>query len=133
MRSTEYLEIALLLLKERAAVGYKILQIAKLRSINRRIVDFGDNPIPNREPEMAGCGVCRADAILVAVRPAGLNAWFSKRFCSSNSLHPRTSSVCSLRCGTEQQMVQLCSNLVCGSCQRRWSVCDRVSSVDGIA
>ena len=73
------LEIALLLVKERTAVGYKILQIANLRPINRRIVDFGDNPIPNREPEMAGCRVCRADSILVAMRPTGLNAWFSKR------------------------------------------------------
>jgi hypothetical protein len=39
--------------------------------------------------------------------PARFNAWFSKRFYSSNSLHLRPSSMSSLRCGTEQKWLIL--------------------------
>jgi hypothetical protein len=44
------LEIALLFLKKGAAVRHQILQIAKLRPVNRGIVDLSNNAIPNCEP-----------------------------------------------------------------------------------
>lgn len=91
------LEITLLFLKERAAVGYEIFEISELRSINCRIVNLRDDSIPNREPEMTGCGVSSANTILVAMRPAGLNTRFSKCFPFCKSLHSHTSSLFSLK------------------------------------
>jgi hypothetical protein len=93
--------------KESFAIRDQELQIANLRPVNGRVVDLRDNAVPNREPEMAGCGVCRAGTVFVAVRPARLDAWFSKRFRSSNSLHSRTSSSTSLRDSTRQKWLLL--------------------------
>ena len=128
----EHSKIPLFLVEEGFAVRDQELQIAKLRPVNGGVVDLRNNAVPDREPEVARGGIRCANAGLVAMRPAGFDSWLTEGFYSSNSPHLRASSLLILKSATERRW-SIVLYLVCGSCQKRWSVCDRVSSVDGIA
>src|SRR6185437_14972980 len=98
-------QIALFLMEESLAVGNEILEIAKLRPVDGRVVDLRDDAVPDGEPKMTGRTVRCPYAGFVAVRPSGLDAGFSKRFGSNDSLHPRTSPLPILKIGIGMQMV----------------------------
>jgi hypothetical protein len=74
-------------MEEGLSVGDEILEIAKLRPVYGRVIDLCNNAIPDREPEMAGSGICCANPGLVAMGPAGFDAWLSERFLTDNFLH----------------------------------------------
>ena len=72
-------EMALLLVEEALPVRDKELEIPELRPIHGRVVDFGNDPVPEGEPEPAGAGVGRADAVFCAVGPTGRDPRASER------------------------------------------------------
>ena len=88
------LQISRLLMEERFPIGEKKLDIPHLRCIDGRVVDLGDNPVPDCKPDSASSRVGCADSILVAVRPTRLQARPAKCvIISSNSCHRRVPKV----------------------------------------
>ncbi len=73
-------------MEEGLAVGNEILEIAKLRPVNGRVVDLRDDAVPDGEPEMAGPRVRCAYAGLVAVRPSGPDPRLAKSFLANGFL-----------------------------------------------
>ncbi len=73
-------QVALLLVEEAMAVRDQQLQVARLWPVHARVVDLGDDAVPEREPRAARCAVRRADAVLAAVRPARLDPGRAERF-----------------------------------------------------
>jgi hypothetical protein len=69
------------------AVGNEILEIAKLRSVDGRVVDFRDDAVPDGEPKMAGRRVRCAYAGLVAMCPSGFDPRLTKSSLPCNFLH----------------------------------------------
>ena len=63
-------EVPPLVVKKRLAVGDQVLQVANLRPVDRRVVDFADDARGQREPDAARGRIGRADRLLVAARPA---------------------------------------------------------------
>src|SRR5574338_224145 len=74
-------EVALFFVKERLPVGNEELQIANLGSIYRRVIDFVEDTMREREPHAARVRIGRADALLRTRRPAWRNAGITKRLC----------------------------------------------------
>src|SRR6202140_1966866 len=68
------LQISRLLMEERFPIGEKKLDIPHLRCIDGRVVDLGDNAVPDGKPDSASSRVGGADSILVAVRPTRLQS-----------------------------------------------------------
>ncbi len=64
-------QVSLLLVEERLAVREQELHVAELGPVDPGEVDLRDDPPPDRVPESRVGRVGRADAVLVAVRPAG--------------------------------------------------------------
>ena len=64
-------EMALLLVEETPSVRDKELEVPELWPIHGRIVDFGDDPVPEGEPEPAGAGISRSDPVFCGMGPAG--------------------------------------------------------------
>ena len=60
------------------AVGDEILKVPELRPVYRRIIDFGDDAVPEGKPNPAGSCISRSPPILSSVRPFGLDARPSK-------------------------------------------------------
>src|ERR1041385_8805483 len=67
-------EVALLLVKKRFAVGDEVLQVARLRHVDARIVNLVQDAVRRREPHAARGMIGGADAFLGAVRPGGRHA-----------------------------------------------------------
>ena len=63
-----------LVVEERLAVGDQVLQVANLRPVDRRVIDLADDAGGQREPDAAGGRIGGADRLLVAARPARLDA-----------------------------------------------------------
>jgi hypothetical protein len=82
-----YGKIALLFMEESLSVGNEILEIAELRTIHGRVIGLSDNAIPDREPKMAGGGICGTYAGFVAMCPARPNTWLAESFLTNNFLH----------------------------------------------
>jgi hypothetical protein len=74
-------------MEEGLAVGYEILEIAKLGPVDGRVVGLRNDAVPDGEPEMAGRRVRCAYAGLVAVRPPGLDPRLAKSFLANGFLH----------------------------------------------
>ena len=74
-------------MEEGPAVGNEILEIAKLRSVDGRVVDFRDDAVPGGEPKMAGRRVRCAYAGLVAMCPSGFDPRLTKSSLLCNFLH----------------------------------------------
>jgi hypothetical protein len=75
-------------MKEGLTISKKELDVPHLRHINSRVIDLGDNTVPDGKPDPARSRVGRADPILVAVRPTGLQARPAKCvIVSSNFCH----------------------------------------------
>ena len=125
------LEIALLFLKKRAAIGYRYCGSLSCGSIDGWIVGFGDDPVPNREPETAGGTVRGADTFLITVCPAQVNPWFSEGLDSVNSVHTHTLALLQVSDVSLNETTLYCSIGLC-FCLRKWSLRDRVSCVDGL-
>lgn len=85
-------EIALLVVEERLAIADEILKIADLWPVYSRVVDLGNNAVPDREPETTGGRVRGAYYCLVAMGPAGLDPGLAECFCAVQCLHCMTSS-----------------------------------------
>ncbi len=79
------LQLALLLVEERTAVGDQELEVPQLRPVDRREVHLGDDPTPEREPETAVGGVGGPDAVLVRPCPPGRYSGRSERFAPGRS------------------------------------------------
>jgi hypothetical protein len=82
-----YGQIALFLMKKGLAVSDEVLEVAKLRSVDGRVVDLRNDAIPDSEPEMAGRRVRCAYAGFVAMRPSGFDPRLAKSFLANNFLH----------------------------------------------
>src|SRR6516225_10154174 len=63
-----------LVMKERLAVGYQVLQVAHLRCVDRGVIHFSDNTVGDGEPNAARDGVGCSDAVFGAARPSRWNA-----------------------------------------------------------
>ena len=61
-------------MKEGLPVGNEVLKIANLWVIDRRIIHFGDDPVPKREPNPAGRGVGGSDSVFATMSPFRLDA-----------------------------------------------------------
>ena len=66
-------EIAPFLVTEHFAVRDEQLQIARVGLISRRIINFIDDPVREREPEGAAGVISSPETFLCAARPARLN------------------------------------------------------------
>jgi hypothetical protein len=84
-------EIPLLLVEETFAVRDEELEIPELRPIHGRVVDFGDDPVPNGEPEPAGAGIRRADPVFCRMGPTGRDPRPSERLLPAWNLPHRNS------------------------------------------
>src|SRR6202041_3426215 len=82
------LQILCLLMKEGLSITKKKLDVPHLRRVNSRVIDLGDNTVPDGKPDPAGSRVGCADPILVAVSPTGLQTRPAEGvIISSNSRH----------------------------------------------
>ena len=59
--------------EERFPIGDEILQVANLRPINGRVVDFVENAFGDRKPDPTQSRVSGPHAVLVAACPAGFD------------------------------------------------------------
>ena len=84
-------EMTLLLVEETLPVRDEELQVPELRPIHGRVVDFGDDPVPDGEPEPAGAGIGRADAVFCPVGPTWGNPRSSERLVPIGILPHRDS------------------------------------------
>ena len=71
--------MSLFLVEEGLAVGDEVLQVAQLRPVHGWIIDFRDDAIPKRKPDLAGSRVCGSDSVFSAMGPTGMNPGMSKR------------------------------------------------------
>ena len=82
------LKVSGLLMKEGLTISKKKLDVSHLGHINGRVIDLGDDTVPDSKPNPTGSRVGCADPVLVAVRPARLQTRPAKRVTiSSNSCH----------------------------------------------
>ncbi len=75
-------------MEEALAVGDQVLKVAQLRPVHGWVIDFGDDAIPKRKPDLAGSRVCGSDAVFSAMGPTGMNPGMSKRshsYCPTSS------------------------------------------------
>ena len=56
------------------AVGDEILEVPELGPVYRRIIDFGDDAVPEGKPNPAGSCISSSHPILSSMRPFGLDA-----------------------------------------------------------
>src|SRR6185437_9766041 len=89
-------EVALLLVKEAGSIGNQVLQVAQLRPVHGWVIDFGDDAIPKRKPDLAGSRVCGSDSVFATMGPSGMNSRASKRSVLIVQLGHLTSPVLSL-------------------------------------
>src|SRR5258706_11793773 len=88
------LKIALLIVEKIFTVADQELKIAYLRAVNVGIVDFGQNSIPDREPDPARRRVGRPHAVLFSVSPARRDTRLAKGLTLSTKLrHAQASSM----------------------------------------
>src|SRR5579863_10649953 len=73
------LEVTLLVVKETLTIGNQVLKVAELRPIHRRIIDFGDDAIPKRKPDLAGSCIRSSYSVFASMCPPGMNPGLSKR------------------------------------------------------
>ena len=66
-------QVALLLMAEAFSVGDEQLDITRVGLVDGRIVNFVEDSVTEREPNMAARVISCADALLRAVRPAWLD------------------------------------------------------------
>ena len=74
-------------MEESLTVGNEILEIAKLRPVDGRVVDFRYDAVPDGEPEMAGSAVRCAHPGFIAVRPSGFDSRLAKSVPANDCLH----------------------------------------------
>ncbi len=67
-------QIAPLFMEERLPIGDQELHVASLRAIDGRAVDFVEDSVRDREPDLAGDRIGRADGVFGAGRPARFEA-----------------------------------------------------------
>src|SRR5262245_58770495 len=67
-------QVSFFFMEKRLAVSDQILQIAELRTVNRREVGFRDDALDKREPHSAGGRISGANSLFVAVCPTGFEA-----------------------------------------------------------
>jgi hypothetical protein len=84
-------EMALLLMEEAIPVREEELEIPELRPVDGRVVDLGDDPVPDGEPEPAGTGVGRADTVFCGMGPARRDPLPSERLFPIDILPHRDS------------------------------------------
>jgi hypothetical protein len=65
--------------KGNIAVGNQVLKIADLRPIHRGIIDFGNDTIPQRKPDLAGSSVRSSHPVFSAMSPSGMHPRVAKR------------------------------------------------------
>ena len=65
-------------MEEALAVGDEILKVPELGPVHRRIIDFGDDAVPEGKPNPAGSCISSSYSILSSMRPSGLDARPSK-------------------------------------------------------
>src|SRR5579872_549345 len=68
------------IVNERFAVGYEILQVADLRTVDCRIVDFAHDAAGNREPDMTRSRVGRTNYLLCTPGPSRRYTRCTSRF-----------------------------------------------------
>jgi hypothetical protein len=85
-------KMTLLLVEETLPVRDEELEVPELRPVDGGVVDLGDDPVPDREPEPAGAGVGRADAVFRAVGPSRRDPRPSERLFPIGILPHRGSS-----------------------------------------
>jgi hypothetical protein len=67
------------LFKEKAfPISDEALQVPNLRTVHRWIVDFGDNAVPESEPDAAIGRVGGPYSIFASMGPPGIDAWSTK-------------------------------------------------------
>jgi len=90
------LQILCLLMKEGLTICKKKLDVSHLGHINGRVIDLGDDTVPDGKPNPTGSRVGCADPIFVAVRPTGLQTRPAKcMIFSSDSCHCKLHSAIS--------------------------------------
>ncbi len=72
-------EVTLLVMKKTLTISNQVLKVAELRPINRWIVDFGDDAIPKRKPDLAGSCIRSSYSVFASMGPSGMNPRLSKR------------------------------------------------------
>jgi hypothetical protein len=87
-------------MKEGLTISKKKLDVSHLGHINGRVIDLGDDTVPDGKPNPTGSRVGCADPIFVAVRPTGLQTGPAKCvIISSDSCHCKLHSAISGRAG----------------------------------
>ena len=71
-------EVTLFLMEETLTIANQELKVAELRPIHCWIVDFGDDAVPKRKPDLAGSCVCGSYAVFPSMGPSGMNPGVSK-------------------------------------------------------
>jgi hypothetical protein len=59
-------EVTLLAMEETLAIGDQVLKVAELGPIHRWIIDFGDDAIPKRKPDLAGSSIRSSYAVFAS-------------------------------------------------------------------
>ena len=83
--------VALFLVAKRFSVADEELNIARVRLVHARVVDFIDDAMAEREPDPAAHMIRGAEAFLRTGGPAGLDAGCTERVCVIRSVHVRMS------------------------------------------
>ena len=73
------LQIAPFLMAEAFPVGNQKLKIARIRTIDIRIIDLVDDAVAQRKPNAAASVVRGADPLFGGTRPARFSAWRAER------------------------------------------------------
>src|SRR5581483_10075795 len=73
------IQLAADIVNERFTVSHEILQIADLRTVDRRIVDFTQDAAGNREPNMTRSRVGCTNYLLCTPGPSRLYSWCTSR------------------------------------------------------
>src|SRR5579863_5382801 len=60
--------------KERLPISDEILKVSDLWVIHGRIIDFGDDTVPQGEPDSAGSRVSSSHPVFISVGPSRLDA-----------------------------------------------------------
>ena len=60
----------LFFMEKAAAIGDEQLKVSKLGAVDSRVVDFGNDAVPDRKPNPARRRISRADSVFASMRPA---------------------------------------------------------------
>jgi hypothetical protein len=72
-------EVTFPVMEETLTIADQVLKVPELRPIYCRIVDFGDDAIPKRKPDLAGSCVCGSHPVFPSVSPSRMNPRPSER------------------------------------------------------